>query len=290
MSTDVTRRPRHATRLAVIGSPITHSLSPVLHRTAHRLLGFDDVTYERFEVPAGRLAEFLDSAPGRELDGASVTMPGKPEAFTLAAEADETSAQLRIANTLIRRPDGAWRAENHDVHGITASLRDHGADAPATGAVLGSGATALSGVAALVALGCRRILLTARSPHKLTELQALAAAADVSVQVVPWEDSHRVLEAEVIISALAQEGARAVASTWAARAELPRGGVFLDVLYDPWPAPLAAVVADGGGEVADGLEMLAHQADQQVRSMLSVSSAPVARMLAAARESLSARG
>ena len=281
--------PTAARRFAVVGSPIAHSLSPVLHRAAYRGLGARDVSYERFEVGAGQLGVFLREGPGRELQGMSVTMPGKPEAFALAAEADHVSARLGISNTLIRRADGRWRAENHDVHGIAASLRDHGAHAPGTGAVLGSGATALSAVAALIDLGVSRIDLSARSPHKLAPLRELAAAADVRVQLVDWDSSWQLLSADAVVSAVAAEGAEHVAARWTDRSGLARPGVFLDVLYDPWPAPLARVVTALGGEVADGLEMLAHQADMQVRSMLGVGSAPVAQMLAAARQALADR-
>ncbi|MGO1834862.1 MAG: shikimate dehydrogenase family protein, partial [Actinomycetaceae bacterium] len=92
-------------RFGVIGSPVQHSLSPVLHRTAYEVLGLDGPTYDRFEVSAGQLAGFLADGPGRELSGVSVTMPGKPEAFALAAETDVTSRALGISNTLIRRED-----------------------------------------------------------------------------------------------------------------------------------------------------------------------------------------
>lgn len=276
-------------RFGVIGSPVQHSLSPVLHRTAYEVLGLDGPTYERFDVPAGRLVAFLADGPGRSLSGASVTMPGKPEAFALAAETDATSRALSISNTLIRRGNGTWRAENHDVYGIVAALRDHGAGGLRTGAVLGSGATATSAVAALLDLGVQEILLSARSPHKLAPLTALAAAGRVHVRQVPWASSHLLLDAQVVISALAIEGAQAVAQEWAGRSSLTAPELFLDVLYEPWPAPLAAVVADLGGEVVDGLEMLAHQADQQIRSMLGVPSAPVPAMLAAARSELAAR-
>lgn len=276
-------------RFAVIGDPVGHSLSPVLHRTAYAALGVEDAVYERHRVGAGELARFLEHGPGRALDGLSVTMPGKPEAFALAAESDGTSRALGVANTLLRRSDGRWRAENHDVHGIAAALRDHGARAPRSGAVLGSGATALSAVAALVELGVGTVLLSARSPHKLAPLEALAAGRDVPVRRIPWERHHELLAVDAAVSALAIDGARTVAAQWRARPSLPRPGVLLDVLYDPWPAPLAAVVADAGGEVADGLEMLAHQADMQLRSMLGVPAAPVERMLAAARAEL-ARG
>ena len=282
-------------RFAVVGSPITHSLSPLLHRTAYAALGVQDASYERFEVAEGELGAFLTSGPGQELDGLSVTMPGKPEAFALAREADATATRLQIANTLIRRPDGAWRAENHDVHGIVRSLQDHGIEAPRiegpapagrTGAVLGSGATALSAVTALLELGCTRILLTARSPHKLAPLQELAHSAGAATHTLPWADSHRVLEAEMVVSALSLEGARTVATTWSARSELARPTVLLDALYAPWPAPIAEVVQRHGTEVASGLEMLVHQADMQIRSMLGVPVAPTRQMLQAALEHL----
>ncbi|ATG51947.1 shikimate dehydrogenase [Brachybacterium vulturis] len=276
-------------RFAVVGSPVGHSLSPALHRAAYAALGIRDAQYTRFEVPAGMLEEFLVHGPGRELSGLSVTMPGKPEAFALAAETDATSRSLGVANTLLRRDDGSWRAENHDVHGIMAALRDHGGGTGGSGAVLGSGATALSAVAALIGLGVDTVLLSARSAEKLTPLEDFARGLGAEVRRIPWDRQHEVLTADMVVSALAIDGARAVAAQWRTLPSLPRTGVLLDVLYDPWPAPLAAVVAEAGGEVADGLEMLAHQADMQLRSMLGVPAAPVAQMLAAAREELGRR-
>lgn len=275
-------------RFAVVGSPVEHSLSPVLHRTAYEVLGITDAVYERHQVRSGELAQFLQHGAGRGLQGLSVTMPGKPEAYALGAEADETSRRLGISNTLIRTGQ-QWRAENHDVHGIVAALRDHGADRPVTGAVLGSGATALSALAALSELGVQSVLLSARSAHKLAPLEELAAAHGLTVQQVPWEEHHEVLTAEVVVSALAIDGARAVAEQWRSRPELSIPGVLLDVLYDPWPAPIADVIQRAGGEIADGLEMLAHQADMQLRSMLAVPAAPVPEMLAAARRELARR-
>ncbi|WP_157975824.1 shikimate dehydrogenase [Brachybacterium sp. YJGR34] len=276
-------------RFAVLGAPVGHSLSPVLHRTAYEVLGIEDVRYERHEVPAGALESFLSEGAGRELAGASVTMPGKPEAFALASSADRTAQELGIANTLLRTDDGQWHAENHDVHGIVAALEDHGAAAPEVGAVLGSGATALSAVAALHRLGARQVMLCARSPRKLDPLEQFAAERSLEVVRIPWERHHALLAADVLISALAVEGARAVAARWDEHGDLPVPGVLLDVLYDPWPAPVARVVGSSGGEVADGLEMLAHQADMQVRSMLGVPDAPVVEMLAAARAELARR-
>lgn len=277
-----------ARRFAVVGSPVEHSLSPVLHTAAYEQLGIQDAVYERHDVPAGSLVDFLETGQGRELRGLSVTMPGKPEAFALATEHDETSLRLGISNTLLRTGSG-WRAENHDVHGIVAALQDHGVTEIRSGGVLGSGATALSAAAALLHLGARTLLLSARNPHKLLPLEQLARDHHAAVEHVPWERHHEVLAAEAVISALAIDGARAVAAQWRQQGRLALPEVLLDVLYDPWPAPIAAVVQQAGGEVADGLEMLAHQADMQLRSMLGIPAAPVPQMLAAARAELERR-
>jgi shikimate dehydrogenase len=270
-------------RFAVIGSPIAHSLSPLLHRTAYAALGVQDARYDRFEVGAGGLAAFLASAEGSVLQGLSVTMPGKPEAFALATERDETATALEVANTLIRRADGCWRAENHDVYGITAAFADHGVDAARAVGVLGSGATATSALAASARLGAERVLLSARSPEKLRQVLELSARLGVSTVVVPWKDNARVLEADACVSALALDGARAVARTWQQRGVEASGTVLLDALYDPWPTPIAQVAQAAGAEVISGLEMLVHQADIQLRSMLGVQRAPVELMLDAAR-------
>jgi shikimate dehydrogenase len=269
-------------RFAVIGSPIAHSLSPLLHRTAYAALGVQDARYDRFEVGAGGLAAFLASAEGSVLQGLSVTMPGKPEAFALATERDETATALEVANTLIRRADGCWRAENHDVYGITAAFADHGVDAARAVGVLGSGATATSALAASARLGAERVLLSARSPEKLRQVLELSARLGVSTVVVPWKDNARVLEADACVSALALDGARAVARTWQQRGVEASGTVLLDALYDPWPTPIAQVAQAAGAEVISGLEMLVHQADIQLRSMLGVQRAPVELMLDAA--------
>lgn len=277
---------------AVVGSPIGHSLSPVLHRAAYRALGVTSAAYTAHEVPEGSLASFLESDEGRALDGLSVTMPLKREAFALAQVRDAVTVELGVSNTLVRAPDGTWRAENHDVHGIAQSLRDHGlrghgeadhdADAdPLRGAVIGSGATALSATAALLDLGVRHLLLTARTPAKLAPLSALATARGATVAIVPWDEAATALAAPVAVSALAVAGAEALADSLrvAGTSVVPR--TFLDVLYHPWPAPLAALLAQRGSDVASGLEMLVHQAARQVSSMLGVRDVPTVPMIEA---------
>ncbi|EWS82682.1 shikimate dehydrogenase [Brachybacterium phenoliresistens] len=284
--------PGHATsngRFAVVGSPIGHSLSPVLHRAAYRALGLDGPTYDAFEVPAGRLRQFLADGPGRDLRGLSVTMPGKPEAFALAAHHDAVSARLRISNTLVRADDGSWRAENHDVHGIVATFADHGLRGITRGGVLGSGATALSATDALAEMGAQEILFSARAPEKLAPLLAHAAERGAAGRVVDWSESRTVLSADAVVSAIAAPGSPPLRTAWESAGSLPVPAVFLDVLYDPWPSPLTELLAERGGAVASGLEMLVHQAARQVESMLGVDEGPVAPMMQAALEELARR-
>lgn len=280
--------PSGTRRFAVVGDPVAHSLSPVMHRAAYRELGVDDARYDARTVAAGELRAFLDSGAGRGMSGLSVTMPLKPEALRLARERDAVSAALGVANTLLALPEGGWRAENHDVDGIVRSLRDHGADRVGTAAILGSGATAMSAAAALVRLGVHDVSLTARTPERLAPVAAVLEHGGARVRVRGWDDAAAVLDCEVAISALAVDGAVHLARRLQlARVDGPRR--MLDVLYDPWPAPVARVLGERGSEVASGLEMLAHQAARQVESMLGVAQAPVAVMLDAARAEIRRR-
>lgn len=278
---------------AVVGSPIGHSLSPVLHRAAYRALGVTDARYTAHEVTAGELEAFLADPLGRGMDGLSVTMPLKHEARRIAAERDEVTERLGIANTLVRLPDGGWRAENHDVHGIRESLRRLGADQPASGAVIGSGATALSALAALIDLGVQEIALTARDRSKLATLEEFAARfgiVRVRTRVVPWEKAGSALDVDVAVSALAAPGDRDLARRLARGPDgAPVPTAFLDVLYDPWPVPLAALMQGRGAAVISGVEMLVQQAGRQVESMLSVSAAPLDAMRRAAQQELTER-
>lgn len=275
-------------RFAVVGSPIGHSLSPVLHRAAYRELGLAGAAhYTAHEVGAGELKTFLSGAVGSELSGLSVTMPLKREAFALAHRWDATTQRLGIANTLVRESEG-WRAENHDVHGIAAAIGcATAASELRTAAILGSGATACSAAAAIADLGIDDVVLCARSPEKLRPvLDVLAPHA--STRLVDWDDLATCARTDLLISALAQSGAEAAAAMLHDRTDsAPRA--VLDVLYEPWPAPVAAVLADRGSALASGLDMLVHQAGEQIKSMLGVPSAPLEAMRAAAEAELTRR-
>ncbi|MGB3762594.1 MAG: hypothetical protein WA966_05165 [Ornithinimicrobium sp.] len=116
-------------RLAgVIGSPIEHSLSPVLHRAAYQALGLTDWGYRRTEVESGHLRAHLAGLDGSWV-GVSVTMPGKEEALQESSEASGRALRTGAANTLVRR-SGGWWADNTDIDGITRAFRERGCGRP----------------------------------------------------------------------------------------------------------------------------------------------------------------
>ena len=131
-------RPR--VRAAILGSPVAHSLSPVLHTAAYRALGLSGWHYERHEVDEAGLPGFL-AGLGGDWAGLSLTMPLKRVALALADARSDLAVEVGAANTLVRCEAG-WRAENTDVHGISAALREAGTTAAGHALILGAGGTA----------------------------------------------------------------------------------------------------------------------------------------------------
>src|SRR2546430_1014942 len=130
--------PTEPFRAAVVGSPVTHSLSPVLHLAAYRALGLDHWSYDRIECDAAGLPA-LTASLGPEWAGLSVTMPGKYAALSLATEATAQAVAVGAANTLVRKQSGAWQADCSDVDGVVGALRAAGGYRPppdATGLAL----------------------------------------------------------------------------------------------------------------------------------------------------------
>lgn len=247
------------TRLAVLGSPIAHSRSPRLHAAAYRALGLD-WSYERFEVAEGGLAAFLGGLDGA-WRGLSLTMPLKREALGLAAAVSPVARLTNAVNTL-SFVGGAVRGWNTDVRGIVAALRTNGVTGPRAPWILGAGATATSVVAALGRMGAARAFVAARRPAQAEGLAGLAGRLGVDVTVIPWDRATRVEGADLVVNTVPGWSPEA----GLAFAEPVRAGVpLLEVVYDPWPSPLAAGWLDADGHVVSGLDMLLHQAVAQVR-------------------------
>lgn len=112
-------------RAAVCGKPIAHSLSPVIHNAGYAAAGLTGWTYSSFECAESELPDLV-AGLGREWAGLSCTMPLKEVALRIADEASPAAVAIGAANTLVRRPDGGWRADNTDVIGMVRTLRDAG--------------------------------------------------------------------------------------------------------------------------------------------------------------------
>lgn len=256
-------------RCAVWGSPIAHSLSPVLHEAAYRALGLSDWSYERREVDAAGFAGAF-AALGPEWRGLSLTMPLKEVAASVAGTLSSTARETGAVNTLVRRGDdvpgdagddegGGWSGHNTDVHGIVAALAEVGCTSPQSAIIVGSGATARSALRALEECGVRSVTLMVRaSPRPATLEQARRAGLAVQVvQLGEWT------EADVVVSTV-PPGAVPVEHLPPATA--PQAAV-LDVVYGEGRTPLQQAGTDRGWQVASGTSMLLHQAVRQVELM-----------------------
>jgi shikimate dehydrogenase len=235
----------------------------VLHRAAYEALGLD-WTYDAVDLGADELPGFLDGL-GPEWAGLSLTMPLKQAVLPLLDSVSDLARDVAAANTVLLR-DGRRYGENTDVHGIVAALAEAGVTAVERAVVLGGGATARSALAALAQLGCAAPVLVVRSEP--VETLAAAERLGVTPSVVTELD---VRGCDLLVSALPAGAADRFAPFVG---DLP---ALLDVVYDPWPTPLAAAC---GGVVVSGAAMLLHQAARQV-GLMSERAAPLTAMRAA---------
>ncbi|WP_406859727.1 shikimate dehydrogenase [Streptomyces sp. HUAS MG47] len=270
-------------RAAVLGSPIAHSLSPVLHRTAYAALGLADWSYDRFEIDEAALPGFVG-----DLDdswaGLSLTMPLKRAIIPLLDEVGETAASVEAVNTVVFRADGSRYGDNTDIPGMLAALRERGVEKVDSAAILGAGATASSALAALARISSGPVTAYVRSEARAAEMRAWGERLAVDVRTADWDDAVRAFDAPLVV-------ATTPAGTTDALAEAVPGapGTLFDVLYDPWPTALAAAWSDRGAQVVGGLDLLVHQAVLQVQQMTGVPEAPLAAMRAAGESALAAR-
>ncbi len=258
---------------------MAHSLSPILHGAAYRALGLTGWSYERVECDAERLAGLVESL-GETWVGLSVTMPGKRAACVFAAERTDRAAILGAANTLVRSGSG-WRADCTDVDGVVGALRAAGGVSAVRSAVLlGGGGTAAAALAGLVELGAREVRLVVREPARAAEVESAAEALGVALRVERFDEVDlpaAVAAADVVVSTLPAGAVDGYADTLAA------APCVLDVVYHPWPTPLAQAVRAGGGALATGLDMLLYQSFGQVEQFTG-SPAPREAMRDALRE------
>ncbi|GAA1976752.1 shikimate dehydrogenase [Kitasatospora viridis] len=270
-------------RAAVLGSPIAHSLSPVLHNAGYAALGLTDWEYGRFEVDEAGLPAFVEGLAVRRdgWAGCSLTMPLKRAVIPLLDEVGEAALAVDAVNTLVFEPDGRRRGDNTDVPGLVAALRERGIERVERAAVLGAGATASSALAALAQLTDGEVTVYVRSPERAREMRELGERLGLTVLAADWADGARALEAPLTVSTTPVGATDAFAERLTATP-----GALFDVLYHPWPTALAAACAARGATVLGGLDLLVHQAVLQFEQFTGVPEGPLAAMRAAGEAAL----
>lgn len=270
-------------KAAVLGSPIAHSLSPVLHRAAYQALGLTGWSYEAVECGEADLPGLL-AACGPEWAGLSLTMPLKRTVLPLLDRTDPLAAEVGAANTVVFT-DGLRCGYNTDVAGMIAALAGAGGDSGSV-LILGAGATACSALATVRGLGGGEATVAVRDPARAGGLLAVARRLGVTVHLTDWGEPS-LSRPDLLISTV-PAGA---ADRWAQF--LVEGGLrpgsVLDVVYHPWPTPLVTAARAAGVKTAGGFEMLLHQAAGQVELMTG-QQAPVPAMRAAGAAALGAKG
>ncbi|MEV5875841.1 shikimate dehydrogenase [Streptomyces sp. NPDC052101] len=276
-------RATDARRAAVLGQPIAHSLSPVLHRAAYDELGLTEWSYDRFEVDEAGLPGFLEKL-GPQWAGLSLTMPLKRAVIPLLDDISETAASVDAVNTVVFAEDGRRRGDNTDIPGMVAALREHGIEQVDSAAILGAGATASSALAALARVCTGEVVAYVRSDARAAEMREWGERLDVEVRTADWADAAQALRAPLVIATTPAGTTDALAT-----AVPERPATLFDVLYDPWPTELAARWSMFGGAVVSGLDLLVHQAVLQVEQMTGRAPAPLDAIRHAGEKALAAR-
>ncbi|GAA2992959.1 shikimate dehydrogenase [Kitasatospora albolonga] len=268
-------------RAAVLGSPIAHSLSPVLHRAGYEALGLTEWRYGRHEVDEAGLAGFVEGLDRAEWAGLSLTMPLKRAVMPLLDEVSAAALSVDAVNTVVFGADGRLRGDNTDIPGLVNALRERGIERVEAASVLGAGATASSALAALAQVCTGEVTVHVRSPERAAEMRELGERLGLTLRTAPWEDGAAALAAPLTVSTTP-----AGATDHFADALPAAPGALFDVLYHPWPTALVAAVEARGATVLGGLDLLVHQAVLQFEQFTGIGRGPLDAMRAAGEKAL----
>jgi shikimate dehydrogenase len=248
-------------KLAVLGSPISHSKSPAIHGAAYRVLGLD-WTYDKIEVRKGGLRSFMEQLDPLWL-GLSLTMPLKEEAARFATNLDAAAELTGACNTLVRT-DAGWAGYNTDVFGIVQAVRLANIREIKTVLVIGSGATATSAVTAVKELAPgATVLVHARNPKTRAALVSYAKELGLKSHSVRFL-TRAAARVSLTLATLPHGALNDLAEKLAKKNFRPTGAIF-DVAYEPWPSKIASVWSKANQPIISGLEMLLWQAVAQIR-------------------------
>lgn len=244
-------------RAGVVGDPVAHSLSPLIHGAWIAALGID-AAYDKFAVTAEDFPAFVArQGGGADLRGVNVTIPHKEAALRLADHVSPMARKAGASNLLIFRADGSVAADNTDGIGLLEAFR---VQAPgfdiASGPVLvlGAGGAARGAVAALVQAGCRDVRILNRTSGRA---EVIAAAFDGAAHAIDTQDQAGGAAAIINATSLGLNGGPGPQIDWSRTAP---DAVAMDMVYKPLRTRFLADASAAGKRTVDGLEMLIRQA------------------------------
>lgn len=243
----------------VLGSPVSHSLSPKLHGHWLSRYGIEGY-YVPMDVAPADLPEAIRTMSKLGFAGANVTIPHKEAVLELADMVTDRAAVIGAANTLAFREDGRIHADNTDGHGFVENLRRNAPDwDPAAGpaAVVGAGGATRAVLASLIELGVREIRLANRTRARA---EALADAFGPKVKVFSWIRAGDMLEGVALMVNASSLGMVGKADYRVPLDALPSRAVVCDLVYVPLRTALLERAEEIGCATVDGLGMLLHQA------------------------------
>ena len=245
---------------AVLGSPIKHSLSPLLHTSAYKFLGISG-EYSAIEVTSGSLGDFLASADS-SFNYFSLTMPLKEEALSLDLDFDSESKRIRSINTLVK--DGSrWKASSTDGSGFASALKNAGYKKFEKVLILGAGGTARA-IAGVIDEFTSEVHVMGRSQSRMQTIATCVESAEF--EYLSWNDSLSIAQYDLVVNTTPAGAADLFADT----VSKSQDKVLFDVIYKPWPTVLAQRWSDRGGTVLNGLELLLYQGIDQLEKVTPI--------------------
>ncbi len=288
--------------VGVLGDPVRHSLSPVMHNAALAALDLDWV-YLALPVAAERLATVVQALEALGCRGLNVTIPHKQAVAALCRELSPLAQRVGAVNTLVPHPQGGWTGANTDVEGFCAPLRQDGTDWRGRRAVvLGSGGSARAVVAALVELGFADIQLVGRRAAALESFGQDCIGWAPQLRPLLWSAepdglTNALAAADLVVNttpvgmASASDPAAPAACPLSEREleALPVSCWVYDLIYTPRPTELLRRAERRGCRSLDGLEMLVQQGAAALRLWSGRAEVPCERMRDAALAALEGR-
>lgn len=246
-------------RVWVLGWPVTHSRSPLIHNHWIEKLGIKNAVYEKHGVPPEKLSATLSSFRQEGVIGANVTVPHKEAMFRALSHHDDAARRLKAVNTIVDCGTH-FEGRNTDGYGFMANLKAEAPDADFTSKpamVLGAGGAARAILVALADAGVPEIRLVNRTIEKAAEL---LTELDVNGTALSWGEAPNALEGVGLLVNTSSLGMTGMDPLELSLEQLDPSALVTDIVYSPLETDLLARARARGNVTVDGLGMLLHQA------------------------------